>query len=85
MIYYTTYVRFCQENSNARSEHMFPVECPAGLIRQKRKGRWVEYFARESKPLLLYYIMLYINNNIMSKVYNDSNIVLYIIWIINNI
>lgn len=37
MIYYTTYVRFCQENSNARSEHMFPVECLAGLI--ARRGR----------------------------------------------
>ena len=37
MVYYTTYVRFCQEKSNARSEHMFPVKCLAGIIARRRR------------------------------------------------
>lgn len=73
MIYYTTYVRFCQGKSNARSEHMFPVECLAGLIARRGREDGLS-ISRGSPNPLLYYIMLYINNNIMSKVYNDSNI-----------
>lgn len=74
MVHYTTYVRFCQENSNARSEHMFPVECLAGLIARRGREDGLDISRGSQYPLLLYYIMLYINNNIMSKVYNDSNI-----------
>ena len=42
MVYYTTYVLFCQEKSNARSEHMFPVECSRDLSPEEEgKMCWV--------------------------------------------
>ena len=54
MIYYTTYVRFCQENSNARSEHMFPVECLAGLIAKRGREDGLDISRGSPNPLLLY-------------------------------
>lgn len=54
MVYYTTYVCFCQEKSNARSEHMFPVECLAGLI--ARRGREMGWIFRAGVQTPYYYI-----------------------------
>ena len=73
MVYYTTYVRFCQEKSNARSEHMFPVECLAGLIARRGREDRLDISRGVQTPIIILH-NVYINNNIMNKVYNDSNI-----------
>lgn len=59
MVYYTTYVLFCQEKSNARSEHMFPVKCLAGLI--ARRGREIDgiFRAGVQTPIIILHNVIY--------------------------
>lgn len=59
MVYYTTYVLFCQENSNARSEHMFPVECLAGLIARRGREDGLSISRGRPNPIIILYNVIY--------------------------